>query len=508
MCAPTHRTGAGKPWDRRIQAMALARATRFRPCRSAPDFPNQALDAPPRRKDELKGGGRHVTVTNTTLEITLRDGRSVAASLRLFPVLALCVASVALDHCGSPSSSLTADGGSDAAIAPARTDAASDGGTCASCVTDLDCRSCGSTPRPGYAWCCGGAVAGCYEFSTSCPPMTPPDSGGDVGVDGRPESASCPGSVDGGGDSGLTSACSSGGCVGADWAEWPMPNSSVDVAAGAPNPERYAMNGDATVTDGVTSLMWQEVSPSSAYAWADAQAYCTGIMLGGHVDWRLPSRIELFSIVDYSHNLPALDPAGFPGEPPTEVWSSTLLSGSPPSARTIFFAAGDTGNASLTEALFVRCARGPAPASSPALPTARYTVANGTVYDTRTMLTWQQAAPSGAYTWADAKSYCASVSLNGAPGVDQDSGTADGAGGAGGWRVPTAKELLTIVDVTKSTSPSIDCEAFGGAHADSVWSSTLYVGFSRQPLGWAVHFDAGRLIALDVTSLNAVRCVR
>lgn len=59
---------------------------------------------------------------------------------------------------------------------------------------------------------------------------------------------------------------------------------------------------------------------------------------------------------------------------------------------------------------------------------------NGTVYDTKSKLTWQQTAPATTYTWDDAKSYCAGV----------------GASLAGtGWRVPTVEELRTIVDPTQ-----------------------------------------------------------
>ena len=37
-----------------------------------------------------------------------------------------------------------------------------------------------------------------------------------------------------------------------------MPNGPTDVAAGAPNPEGYTLNGDGTVTDKITGLMWQQ----------------------------------------------------------------------------------------------------------------------------------------------------------------------------------------------------------------------------------------------------------
>jgi len=50
---------------------------------------------------------------------------------------------------------------------------------------------------------------------------------------------------------GTGGATGANGLVGA-WAEWPMPQWSADVTAGAPNPEGYTDNGDGTVTDNVT----------------------------------------------------------------------------------------------------------------------------------------------------------------------------------------------------------------------------------------------------------------
>ena len=71
-------------------------------------------------------------------------------------------------------------------------------------------------------------------------------------------------------------------------------------------------------------------------------------------------------------------------------------------------------------------------------PSGRYTITAGTVYDTKTKLTWQQPGPSATYTWAAAKTYCA--------------GLGSSLGGTG-WRLPTIKELQTIVDNSKVMNP-------------------------------------------------------
>jgi hypothetical protein len=101
-------------------------------------------------------------------------------------------------------------------------------------------------------------------------------------------------------------------CVDPNWAEWPMPNGPADVAAGAPNPESYTDNGDQTVTDNVTGLMWQQAIAPGTYSNAAALAYCPTLTLGGHSDWRLPSIIELVSIVDYGSST-LINGTYFPG---------------------------------------------------------------------------------------------------------------------------------------------------------------------------------------------------
>ena len=100
----------------------------------------------------------------------------------------------------------------------------------------------------------------------------------------------------------VNSLCSSGlvcersaaaSCADPHWAEWRMPNDAADAAAGAPNGASYTNNQDGTVTDNVTSLMWQQTVPTTTFTWTDAGAHCPTLTLGGHGDWRLPTVIEL-----------------------------------------------------------------------------------------------------------------------------------------------------------------------------------------------------------------------
>jgi len=104
-----------------------------------------------------------------------------------------------------------------------------------------------------------------------------------------------------------------------------MPNSQADVTEGAPNLEGYTDNGDGTVTDNVTGLMWQQAGPATLNSWAGAMVdFCPRLSLAGHSDWRLPSIIELYSLVDVGRaNPPIIDVTFLPAMASNKFWSST-----------------------------------------------------------------------------------------------------------------------------------------------------------------------------------------
>jgi hypothetical protein len=150
-----------------------------------------------------------------------------------------------------------------------------------------------------------------------------------------------------------------------DWANWPMPNSSQDIEAGSPNPASYVDNHDATVTDVVTGLMWQQQPAPTTLAWNDAGKFCKDLRLATHADWRLPSYIELVSLLDYGDASPVVNASYFPGTPQNYFWSSTPFTSSstqyPPSAWFVDFAYGENSNDMLTSTYYVRCVRGASP---------------------------------------------------------------------------------------------------------------------------------------------------
>lgn len=71
----------------------------------------------------------------------------------------------------------------------------------------------------------------------------------------------------------------------------------------------FVNNGNGTITDRATGLMWQQEDSGTGMDWEHALAYCEDLSLAGHSDWRLPSAKELESIVDYSRSPETTDSA-------------------------------------------------------------------------------------------------------------------------------------------------------------------------------------------------------
>ncbi len=62
----------------------------------------------------------------------------------------------------------------------------------------------------------------------------------------------------------------------------------------------FVNNGNGTITDNATGLMWQQADDGNTRDWENALSYAEGLTLGGNSDWRLPNAKELQSIVDYT----------------------------------------------------------------------------------------------------------------------------------------------------------------------------------------------------------------
>ena len=113
---------------------------------------------------------------------------------------------------------------------------------------------------------------------------------------------------------------------------------------------------------------------------------------------------------------------------------------------------------------------------------------DGTVSDSLTGLTWQQAAGT-AQTWEAALQTCENLSL----------------GNARDWRLPNIKELWSICDVTR-VKPALNPDFFSAAEGQTYWSSTTEIHQTSR--AWVVKFDYGLVSYAEKTQSNFVRAVR
>ncbi|MBS2014162.1 MAG: DUF1566 domain-containing protein [Deltaproteobacteria bacterium] len=288
-------------------------------------------------------------------------------------------------------------------------------------------------------------------------------------------------------DGASTDAAEDGGTVPVDrrYAVWPLPD---------PRPllSNYDLTPD-TVTDKTTGLVWQRQEPTPVSAsYSAASTYCDDLDLAGKQDWRLPTRIELLTILDYGQPSNVLNKTVFPDSPQaggTIAWTSSLsLLRAKLTDR--FLVDLDlalvtlSGNDQLSN--LYRCVRG-GPTTSPA---NRYAVTAETARDVRTGVTWQRKAFPGIQGFDAAKASCAALSIE----------------GASGWRLPTVRELVTLIDEAREVVPMVPTIFDAGPKA-RYWSQTIRA--NPATAAYAVDMDTANVHQEQIASAEmAVRCVR
>jgi predicted RNA-binding protein with TRAM domain len=121
----------------------------------------------------------------------------------------------------------------------------------------------------------------------------------------------------------------------------------------------YTDNGNGTVTDTATGLVWQQQDDGTPRTWEEAVRYCEDLDLASVNDWRLPDAMELASITDNTHTFPAINSTAFPGTSSSGYWSHTSTNpfdGS--NAWDVTFDYGIVENSFKTENYYARCVRG------------------------------------------------------------------------------------------------------------------------------------------------------
>ncbi|MBN2586954.1 MAG: DUF1566 domain-containing protein [Candidatus Fermentibacteraceae bacterium] len=305
----------------------------------------------------------------------------------------------------------------------------------------------------------------------------------------------------------------------------------------------YANNGDGTVTDLNTGLMWQQGLPPEKMSWEEAVNGADTCGIGGYSDWRLPTIKELYSLIRFSGTdpsgpdpqnlIPFIDTDYFEfqygdtlaGERliDAQYWSSTAYRGLTMNGDSTAFGVnfadgrikgypsrevGPPGRTFLMRS-FVRYVRSDCYGQNQFVDNG-----DGTVTDTATGLMWQQADDGTGRNWEEALAFAEDLCL---AGYDD-------------WRLPNAHELQSIVDYERSMqatgSPAIDpvfdctliTDEGGGPNFGFYWTGTthrsampgddggfaVYIAFG-EALGWMMTPDSTSRLLRDVHGAGAQR---
>ena len=235
------------------------------------------------------------------------------------------------------------------------------------------------------------------------------------------------------------------------------------------NTPYFIVNGDGTVTDTITSLMWQQLD-GGEMTMQSAINYCNTLALAGHNDWRLPNAHESFSILNEQNANPALNSSVFTTTPAEYWWTSTRQANDTNKVW-VTNSGGGIGNHPKTETIsaggtkrfHVRAVRD---VQVPITLPQHFTYNNDvTITDKITNLTWQQLPYNDSLSWEDALQLADTFSF----------------AGYSDWRLPNIKEIHSLNDESLF-NPSVSTTFFPNLGIKKYWSSTTLI--NPQPKAW------------------------
>lgn len=295
------------------------------------------------------------------------------------------------------------------------------------------------------------------------------------------------------------------------------------------NAPSFTDNGDGTVTDNVTGLMWQQspdvdgdgdIDAADKVSCDEAVAGAGELDLGGYTDWRLPTIMELFSLIDFR----GIDPSGYEdtdtsGLTPfidtdyfdfaygdteageriidSQYASSNLYVGNTAGdgGGTLFgvnFADGRIKGYGLTrfgsdKTFFVIYVRGNTEYGESAFTDN----GDGTITDEATELMWSQDDSAEGLDWEEALAWVEENNAEGYLGYDD-------------WRLPNVKELQGIVDYSRSPDTTGTAAIDPSFNATTIaneagvndfacyWSGTTHVNWSNVGGSYGAYVAFGR----------------
>jgi len=282
-------------------------------------------------------------------------------------------------------------------------------------------------------------------------------------------------------------------------------------AYGLPKTFSYKDNGDGTISDKVTGLMWEK-SMGDPMDFATAVSTTANATTGGHTDWRMPTIKELYSLIRYSGQVNGDEsitlfidveyfdqPLGNTSLPDgreidAQTWSNIVYNGTimdHPDVPTTFgvnFVDGRVKCYPQEEGKYRRLVRDHG--NSFYADNQFSKNPNGTVSDSATGLMWMEQDSGEGVNWVDALAFCENAEV----------------AGHNDWRLPTIKELNSIVDYSKGQGhPAINTSMFdittvldpdNNTWWPYFWSSTTILD-GLQPGDLAVYQTFGRALGIE-----------
>ncbi|MEM7193326.1 MAG: DUF1566 domain-containing protein [Pseudomonadota bacterium] len=144
----------------------------------------------------------------------------------------------------------------------------------------------------------------------------------------------------------------------------PLGDSELEIEPTAPMARADTVSRDYTilpntVIDNLTGLEWQRLDDDTTREWIPAISYCRNLVLDSHSDWRLPTVVELHSIVDYGSSAAAIEQVAFPGTNSSLYWSRSVPAGSAIGDFVNFNTGGINDVLVISAQFLVRCVREP-----------------------------------------------------------------------------------------------------------------------------------------------------
>jgi len=171
---------------------------------------------------------------------------------------------------------------------------------------------------------------------------------------------------------------------------------------------RFSDNGDGTVTDAATGLIWKQCAEglsgagcvtgsAVALTWQQALQRGADAVFAGSAEWRLPNKNELASLLEQRCYAPAIDMRYFPNTPGGVFWSSSSLAYAPSYAWRVYFQYGGVSPFSKGDAIHVRLVRaGPSLGDLP-LPAPTNVRATDGTYSGKVRVTWYPVSGATSY---------------------------------------------------------------------------------------------------------------